>query len=407
MAGLFLTSNVNAQTSLFRAENFKGWIDIRASATDAEDSWLNGGYGKLRYGGDNRAKIGIAEAAIIWTPRLSNSWSAYAQLEHTPDAQQATGINEAYFKWRPVPTSSLRLSARVGQFFPPISLEHDGVGWTTPLSITPSAINSWIGEEVIVRGAEFSLKNTFAEHELGLTLGAFSSNDTAGTLLAFRGWAQGDIRAQSGQKLPLTRGAAGWRVIFDRQADYSIPLDEVDGRTGYYFRLDWRPPAPVAFNVEYYNNNGDPEIVKRGQYGWATRFYNVGMHYDVDEKTQILSQYLSGKTAMGFETSSGYRSVDIEYESAYVLISRRLDNDVRLTARADYFTTDDQSLVIIDNNNEVGHSVTFAAMKPLNAHANLSAELLSIKSVRPSRALQSNDPSQSQTLAQVALKLHF
>ena len=32
--------------------------------------------------------------------------------------------------------------------WPPVSLEHEGADWHVQDSITPSAINSWIGEEV-------------------------------------------------------------------------------------------------------------------------------------------------------------------------------------------------------------------------------------------------------------------
>ena len=61
--------------------------------------------------------------------------------------------------------------------------------------VTPSAINSWIGEEVKVGGVEATLSTMIGEHACRLTVAAFELNDTAGTLLTFRGWALHDEKA--------------------------------------------------------------------------------------------------------------------------------------------------------------------------------------------------------------------
>ena len=60
--------------------------------------------------------------------------------------------------------------------------------------ITPSAINSWIGEEVKVVGVEGTATHPLAGGRLSGTFGLFGFNDTAGTQLAFRGWALHDRR---------------------------------------------------------------------------------------------------------------------------------------------------------------------------------------------------------------------
>src|SRR6185437_6111030 len=49
-------------------------------------------------------------------------------------------------------------SAKAGAFFPTISLENDDLGWTSPYTLTPSAINSWIGEELRTIGSEGTLR---------------------------------------------------------------------------------------------------------------------------------------------------------------------------------------------------------------------------------------------------------
>ena len=46
-------------------------------------------------------------------------------------------------------------------------------------TITPSAINSWIGEEVRPLAAEVTASTTAGEHQLSATAGIFAANDTA------------------------------------------------------------------------------------------------------------------------------------------------------------------------------------------------------------------------------------
>src|SRR5258705_9405197 len=56
--------------------------------------------------------------------------------------------------YRPVSTSAFRWSIKAGAFFPPISLENTEIGWTSPWTLTPSAINAWVGEELRTIGLE-------------------------------------------------------------------------------------------------------------------------------------------------------------------------------------------------------------------------------------------------------------
>ncbi|MDC7683598.1 hypothetical protein PQU92_09940 [Asticcacaulis sp. BYS171W] len=394
-----------ADTSLFARENIKGWIDLRAVSANGEKSWLDGHYGKLRYG--DQSKLSLGEATLIWTPRFTDTLSAYVQVVHVPEWGHETGINEAYLKWRPVPKSGLRVSARLGQMYPPVSLEHEGTGWTTTHTITPSAINAWVGEEVIVQGAELSLKQTFDDQQIGVTLGVFRGNDTSGTLLAYRGWALHDLRSTTTAKPPLPVGNAGWSQTFRRQSPFTKPLKEVDDRQGYYLRLDWRPPVPVSLNFTYFNTHGNPTDFDNGQYGWATRFFNFGAKYEVTETTDILSQVMVGNTKWGRMRTDGVRAIDADYRSAYVMVSHRFDDGARLSLRGETFETEDYSAPSLDNNNETGHAVTLAWMRPVNAHLDLNTEVLHIDSDRPARAYQGLPPQQDQTQVQVMLKVKF
>ncbi|MBW8881103.1 MAG: hypothetical protein JF615_06670 [Asticcacaulis sp.] len=233
----------------FGPETITGWVDLRLDHTDGEASWLDGGFGKLRTGGTSDGAR-LAQAALLWSPRLSDNVTGHVLVQDVPDAHHPFGVSEAYLKWKPVPTSPTRFGLRLGRMFPPVSLEHDGPGWTTTRTLTPSAINSWVGEELLVDGLEANVQRSFGDQGVAGTFGLYRSADTAGTILAFRGWALHDIASSGNTALPLPAGnGTGYSAVFLKQAPYSKPAAEVDGRMGYYGRIDWHPPAPVALNL--------------------------------------------------------------------------------------------------------------------------------------------------------------
>ncbi len=404
--GLF-SQAARAESHLFEPENYAAWIDVRAVSVDGERGWLDDGFGKLRYGKGGHA-LNVAQAGLLWKPRLADTLTAYIMVQDVPDAENPLGIEEAYLKWKPVPKSDLRYSLRLGEFFPPVSMEHDGTGWTPARTLTPSAINSWVGEEILVRGLEGNIQKNFGAHTLGLTLGVFTRDDTAGTLLSWRGWALHDVSSADNTELSLPDGNQGYAQLFGTyQAYASKPMVEEDGRLGYYARLDWRPPAPVAINLEFYDNQGDPMTVRNGQWGWATRFYNAGIQYQVAPKDELLGQYMTGHTATGWQVGQGRHAVDVGFESAYLLWAHHFDGGSKLSGRIDYFATKDYSKRAIDDNSETGYSATVAWMKPVTAHLDLGLEALEVQSNRPARATQSLAAQQTQTQLQIALKVHM
>ncbi|MDV6332421.1 hypothetical protein [Asticcacaulis sp. 201] len=398
---------VRAETQLFDSATYTAWADLRLAYADGERSWLDGGFGKLRHGGETAADI--AQLAILWKPQLTDTVSGYVLLQGVSDAAVPVGVEEAYVQWRPVPRSGFRFNMRAGQMFPPISMEHDGTGWTVPRTLTPSAINTWIGEEVLVRGVEISGQANVWGQGVGLTLGGFTRDDTAGTILSWRGWALHDISSAENTALPLPEGQnQGWYRLFKtNQAAQSRPMVEVDERLGYYARIDWRPPAPFALNLEVYDNQGDPMALRNGQWGWATRFYNVGAAYRLNAQDELLTQYMAGHTATGWAVGQGRRVVDVDFESAYMLWSRRLQSGGRLSARFDWFGAKDYSRRAVDDNGETGYSATFAWLRPVSDHLDCGLEALHVISDRPARVTHDLSPKQAQTQIQVALKLHL
>jgi hypothetical protein len=139
---------------LFAADTFHGLAELRLAIADGERSWVDGGFGKTALSGaaDHgwKADAGRSQALIEWRPRFNFAVGAVVSAQLQPDLDPKLDLDEAYLKLKAPPLEAGRLSARAGVFYPPVSLEHSGVGWTTPDTLSASAINTWIGEEVKV-----------------------------------------------------------------------------------------------------------------------------------------------------------------------------------------------------------------------------------------------------------------
>src|SRR5882724_8151841 len=162
-------------------------VDVRAVSSDATDSRLEGGLGKLRYdASDDGLRLGYLRVGyrvdVTQTLRVTGEAAAYG--DHDVNALDLT---ELYAEWRPIPSSSWRSRLKVGAFYPEISLENRMRGWRSPYTLSFSAINTWIGEEVRAIGAEYSLDllGRSQGHAFDLTFNAVAIGwtDTAGTVL--------------------------------------------------------------------------------------------------------------------------------------------------------------------------------------------------------------------------------
>jgi len=394
----------HAQTDLFGADTVTGWLDLGAGAASGEPSWTRGGFGKLLYGQGSDPLRG--DGGVDWRPRLSDTLQFDIDGQYHSGVPGPLGIGESYMRWKPVPTSSIRYAVRLGRLLPPISLENDGPGWTPTRTLTSSAIDSWVGEELLVTGAELSVRGEAGGQGLGLTGGLFQGADAAGAILAYRGWALNDMVTPGNGVLPLPDTPnAGYEAIFAKQARVTRPGVEVDGRGGYYVRGDWRPPAPVALNLVYFYNPANPSIITHGQYGWTTRLIGGGLAYSPDTSDEVLSQYLWGSTKMGAVFPDGRHPADMDFQSAYVLLSHRLGDGSRLTLRGDYFATHDNSFLHLYDNTEQGYAGTAAWIHPWTEHLRSAVEILDVASRRDARLTVAEPAQQSQTQIQVSLRI--
>ena len=256
--------------------------------------------------------------------------------------------------------------------------------------------------------AEGKATYRMGQHRLSLTAALFGFNDPAGTLLAFRGWALNDYKVGAFSQLPLADlpSIGAGSDFLDRQPLWVHPVDELDNRPGYYVALDWDFAKRYKAGLFYYDNRGDPELLKRQQYAWATHFWNAYVEVEPVKDLTLISQYMAGNTKMGRFKAPNMRAVDVDFDAFFVLASQAFGRN-RLSVRYDWFETDDNSFVVEDNNNEYGHAWTMAVSREFRTHDQLILEWLHVDSWRPARKTIGYAADQAQSLVQLSYRLRF
>jgi len=386
-----------ANLDLATADGPRAWLDDRSGL---------GGTGKGRFGnpdGDGlRVRPYVSEAGLVVQPDFGWSLSGLVSVIAQHGQDKAVDVSEAYLRWRPLPFGPVRTNVRAGVFYPPISLEHRGGEWPVVETITPSAINSWIGEEVKVGGIEVNLSTMIGEHRLSLTAAGFELNDTAGTLLTFRGWALHDEKATLFGYQPLPAMAPAIRGV---QARETRPMIDLDHHIGWYAKLSWAPPGPFQIQYFHYDNRGDPQTLDAGlQWGWRTRFDHLGATLDLDDKTRLTAQAIDGTTIMGFRGAGGRRWINMRYRSAFLLGTRQLAQG-SVSGRIEAFSTRNHGSRVVSDDDETGWAATAATRWPLVRHASVLAEALHIDSRRDARLREGVVPHQCQNILRLTLRL--
>ncbi len=385
-------------------------LDARLVAANGHKSFTDGGLGITRFSGakdgDFRVDPLPIEADLIWTPRFTNSLSGNVSVAWQRDQENAVDVMEAFVTFLPARSGNVSVSAKAGLYWPEISLEHaTGGAWSTVHTITPSAINSWVGEEVKVVGAEASLMATIGKSDFSATAGLFGFNDTSGTLLSFRGWALQDIKATAFGHFPLPPLNS---FIVHLQEDQTRSLIELDNRVGFYGRLEWRPPAPVTVNAFYYDNRGNPAAFEpTGQWGWRTRFVNLGLTAELAPGTRLLAQAMEGTTQMGFKTN-GVVWVDTRYRSAYALLAHEIGKG-EVSGRVEAFDTSEHgSRMSHSDESQRGWALTAAGRWTFNPLLTGFLEVLHVHSTRGTRTVYFGlPPTESQTVIQASLRVRL
>ncbi len=380
-----------------------GFVD-----TSGHVSWTDGFVGKLRHSDDGAT---LVRGFIDWRSRLTDTLDAHVVLDaYDDDIGNAIDVTEAYLEWRPVPRSPRRYRLKVGAFYPRISLENVAAGWSSPYTLSYSAINTWIAEELRAIGAELTMswrpESLGGSHGFAVSLAAFGGNDPAGSLLAWKGWSVHDRQTRLGDKLPLPPlpqlGPGG---LFERQHPYVGPIREIDGRGGYYVNGDWRIGQRLLLRATRYDNRANPEAIAGGQYAWRTEFDHFGIQMTLPGDVGLIAQSMTGATVMGGIVDNAH-VVDTEFDSRFVLVTRSFARH-RLTLRYDHFELTQNDRTPEDNNPDFGHAWTVNYSVGLSDRASIAAEWLAIDTDHCGWVYYGIGPTATERQMQLLVKLRF
>jgi hypothetical protein len=382
-----------------KAQDFSGggYVDLRLAQTGAERASIDGGPGKTRYGDDGTG-VHLAEAALYGNLQLTEDVLVFADLRYEPSQRTAVDLLESYIRYRPISLSSWRWSIKAGAFFPPISEENTAPGWTSPWTLTPSAINSWVGEELRTIGAEAKVEWRGESDRLEAEISVFGWNDVAGVELADRGWVMTDrvTGLFDRQRLPDALASPNHPSVWRE------PFSEIDNSPGWYAGLSWKHEDWGRLDLLYYDNEADPHAFAH-EYAWRTKFVSVGATTTIGGVT-LLAQAMSGDTAIQPEEDDGAYVTD--FQSAYLLAGYRF-GDWRIAARGDVFATEAQDHDPGARLSEHGISETLALSWQPIEYLKLTLEGLRVDSWRTQRLTYGLSPGQVDHQIQLGAKFSF
>jgi hypothetical protein len=371
-------------------------MDGRLVAVNAPPPIIDGGPGSLRFGDDQSgARIGRIRFAVsqtfgeIWLVHLdASSWGDHDKIP--------AGLTEAYVQLRPYPTGGYRLRVKAGAFYAPISLENRSSGWESPYTLSYSAIDSWLGQEVRTIGAEAQLdwlgSHTAHDFDIGLTGGVFGWNDNAGAALANGGFTLTDRQAVLWGRV----GKPGVPPVFAAE-----PFREMDGKAGVYGGVEARYLDRVVLRFLRYDNEADPTAVDTVSHtvAWKTRFDSVGARMDSSSGWTTIFQWLNGQTDIaphGLYASWPFRA-------RYLLLAKHFGDRHTLSARYDQFEVEGSGED--DDGWQKGHAITLAYTFRPGLRWRCTLEWLHVQSTSYNRdEYDDGIPTASQTQLQLAVR---
>lgn len=368
-----------------------GYVAAGGSHVEGPPGWLEGGFGRLPLGGETTDAEttdarGDLHLTIDWlpSPRFGAFVHATARAEPTAVEGRAAGVVEAYLHGNVGLGDGRLLRLRLGHFFLPTSRENPEIAWSSPYTLTFSALNSWIGEEVRPTGlwAEVALPLGAASDEIRLGGSLFGGNDTSGALVAWRGWALHDRLTVFEEHLPLPPLAS-----LAPGGDFASQTDrgtrpyghDLDDRLGWVAQARWQRFERAAVVFTHYDNRADRRFYG-SEYAWENDFDLLGAEWHSPTGAfSLLAEGIDGATGMGPHRGPFY--IQADYRATYLLASwsraayrlslRRDDFDTEHTHRGRRFV------------GEEGDAWTVAALWEPTADLRLAAEVVEVDARRP------------------------
>jgi hypothetical protein len=371
-------------------------LDVRLVESNGRNSFMDGGFGKLRFDADDDG-LQLGRARLAWRGSPGGNWHANVDLSAwSLNDHNVIDVTEAWLEWRPVPQSAWRSNLKIGAFYPPVSLEHRAPGWTNPYTLSSSALNTWIGEELRTIGIAYELEHLGiadgGRFDWGVHAALFGWNDPAGVIVAYRGFALHDRQTPLfGRIGTYASGARTQRVLFA----------EIDHRAGVHAGA-YVKHGGLELRALRYDNRGDPAAEKPSieDYAWDTRFNSLGLRYDGPRGTALIVQWLKGWTDVGPGAHDRW-----VFETAFALVAQDVGQH-RFAARYDDFRTRQTATIFPGPwGRERGDAFTFAWTWRWNKHVELTTEWLRIDSFYNKRARLGEAPDATERSLQMAVKL--
>ncbi len=378
-----------------------GFADVRVVSAGGEPNWTKGGLGKLRWDG-SRSGAQFGGAALQGTAQFASEWFGLASVQYQTTDRSGASLIEGWLRYRPVSTSPWRWSLKAGAFFPPVSLENTGIAWTSPYTLTPSAIDTWVGEELRSKGVEVRIEHRGDALSVESAFAVFVGNDPAGEQMAARGWSLSDRVYGLGDSL-REPDLASFDGPPPRRFD---PFVETDHRPGWYAQLRLDSPTFGQWNLMRYDNRANPSSATEfdGQeiYSWHTRFWSFGAQKQVGETT-LIAQGMNGDTMI---VPSPFFRTRTNFWSAYLLASREF-GQWQPTLRVEAFGTHVHPGLGPFPSNEHGRALTAALNWRPRSWLRITGEVLAIDSSRPERGAEGRSARGSEVQTQLGFRFSF
>ena len=211
-----------------------------------------------------------------------------------------------------------------------------------------------------------------------LSAAAYGWNDTAGTILATRGWGLHDRQS----------------MLFGRYANNGSPLsertlffDDLDKRAGYYVGATANYRGLLEVRALHYDNRANlaVESTTLNDSAWQTFFDSLGARWTPNDDWTLIGQWLHGRTYV----DPGLPQEAWSYDSEFLLASLK-SGAMRYSVRYDrfemqqtYSTYEYIPILLADQ----GHAWTVACIRELNKHWSVTLEGIVSDSTVPLRAL--------------------
>jgi hypothetical protein len=389
-AALFALAMACAQATEWDAS-----LDLRLVGADAPAAVPDGGLGILRYG-DDRDGLQLGRARVALSQDLGDllsfkvDASAWGQHDRNP-----LDVTEAYLQLHPYPFGDWRTRLKLGAFYAPLSLENRADGWESPYTLSSSALDSWVAQELRTIGAEFKLEwlGTHAGHDFDASaaFGVYGWNQGAGSALSVSGFTISDWQGS----------------LFGRVGHGTYPFGPIDeyrqydNHAGTYEGLDVHYLDRVTLEALHYDNHANPTADDEvtGAYAWQTRFDTVGLRAENDDGWTAIVQWMAGET---FVEPDELGLLGWNFVTRYVLVSKRAGRNTVSARYDDFKVSAEQASALGD---QAGHAVTLAYRFEPNARWRFTLEAVRARGFQTNRAIfYGETPFATQSNVQLAIR---